>query len=45
MKKSTIMAAMLGMGAGAFLYSYSKKHPIKMQMAKNKVMNMIKDFQ
>ena len=45
MKKSGMLfGAMLGMGAGAFLYSYAQKHPIKMEMAKNKVKNFIEDL-
>lgn len=45
MKKSNmLLVSMLGMGTGAFLYSYCQKHPLKVQMAKNKMKNMMKDY-
>lgn len=44
MKKSMLMTALLGMGTGAFLYSYCEKHPFKMTQMKNKVNDIMKDF-
>ena len=41
--RKDMMIAMLGMGTGAFLYSYCQKHPVKMMMS-NKFKNMTKDF-
>lgn len=46
MKKTSMMIplAMMGIGAG-FLYTYSKKHPLKTKMLMNDVKNMMKDSQ
>lgn len=40
-KKGMFMTALLGMGTGAFLYSYCQNHPLKMMATKNKVKNMM----
>lgn len=46
MKKSNfLIGTALGMVGGAYLYSYYTKHPIKIEMAKNKVKNAMKDLQ
>lgn len=46
MKKSgMLLTAMLGMGTGAFLYSYCQKHPLKMKMMENKVKDMMKGLE
>lgn len=46
MKKAEMLGiAMLGMGTGAFLYSYCEKHPMKVGKMKRDIKNMVKDFQ
>lgn len=37
-------ATAVGMVGGAVLYSYSISHPLKMEMAKNKIRNAMKDL-
>lgn len=46
MKKMKIMIPLVAasMGIGAFMYSYSQKHPIKTQRAMNDMKDMIKDL-
>lgn len=44
MKKSGILFGMvLGMGAGAYLYRYLEKHPIRIELS-NKIEDFIKDL-
>lgn len=45
MKKSGILFGMMvGMGAGAYLYSYTQKHKSDIECAKHKVEDLIKDL-
>ena len=45
MKKSGILFGMVvGMGAGAYLYSCIEKHPIKFELSKHKIDDFIKDL-
>ena len=45
MKKSGVLFGMMvGMGAGAYLYSYIEKHPIKIELSKHKIEDLIKDL-
>ena len=43
-RMSMLGAALLGMGTGAFLYSYCEHHPIKIGKMKKTIENAIKDF-
>ncbi len=43
--KKTALSLAIGMGAGAFLYSYTKKHPIKTKQIEKNIKNMMKDFE
>ncbi len=43
--KKTALSLAIGMGAGALLYSYTKKHPIKTKKMQNNIKNMMKDFE
>ena len=45
MKTSGILFGMVvGMGAGAYLYSYIEKHPIRIELSKHRIDDFIKDF-
>ena len=43
--KKTALSLAIGMGAGAILYSYTKKHPIKTKQIGKSVKNIMKDFE
>lgn len=45
MKTSSMCIGLIaGMGAGAWLYSYMQKHPMKVEQAKNKMISAMKDL-
>lgn len=43
-KPSMLLGLMVGMIGGACLYAYMEMHPMKMQMLKNNMKNVIKDL-
>ena len=42
--KGFLIGTAIGMASGAYLYSYLSEHPIKVEIAKNKVKRAMKDI-
>lgn len=46
MRKSKMLIpfALISLGAGAYMYSYAKKHPVKTQVAIERAKDIMKDL-